>query len=219
MYWKISDKTGNLKQYHHITLDSEFKADAAIWREFLLQAETFPETLCRPFVDLSLELQAQEIDLYTDSSANENLGFGGIFMNRWFFGKWESNFIRKARPSIQYLELYAVCMAVFIWIEYFQNFRLILHCDNSSVVGMLNASTSGCPHCIILIRKLMVKCLQYNTRIFAQHVDGLDNGLSDSLSRLQFNRFFRLARKAKKNVSVLPEILSEEIWPVSKIWQ
>ena len=218
MYAKITSKTKNLRQHHHVTLDSEFKSDCKIWTEFLMQADEQPEMLCRPFVDLSLELQAEEIDLYTDSSANLDLGFGGIFMNRWFFGKWGRSFMKKFNPSIQYLELYAVCMAVFIWIDYFRNYRLVLHCDNKSVVGMINITSSGCPHCMVLIRKLMVKCLQYNTRVFAKHVKGSENGLSDSLSRFQFDRFLKLAKDAKKQMQTMPDVLSNELYPVEKIW-
>ena len=217
MYAKISDKTKKLKQFHHVSLDAEFRSDATIWLSFLRQAEILPGTLCRPFVDLSLKLVANEVDLFTDSSASQILGFGGIFMMRWFFGKWEAGFIRDQKPSIQYLELHAVCMAIFIWIQYFENYRLILHCDNDAVVRMIN--TSGCEHCMKLLRKLMVKSLQHNTRIFAVHVASSDNGLSDSLSRLQFRRFFRLAKIAGKRMNVLPDVLSPELWPLTKIWQ
>ena len=218
MYTKISDKTGHLKQYHHITLDKQFKDDASIWVQFLINADRTPHILCRPFVDLSLQLEANEVDMYTDSSANGKLGFGGIFLNHWFFGQWNETFIKRYKPSIQYLELYAVCMAVFVWIHHFRNYRLILHCDNLAVVNMLNNTSSGCPHCLTLLKKLMVKCLEFNTRIFAQHVEGSKNSLSDSLSRLQFNRFLALAKRAGKTFDILPEILSDEIWPLSKIW-
>ena len=218
MYAKMNNKTAKLQQHHHVTLDAEFKSDAMIWTRFLLDAEKWPTTLCRPFRDLSLELQAEEIDLYTDSSANPSLGFGGILGTRWFFGRWEYNFTTKTKPSIQYLELYAVCMAIFIWSDYFANFRLVLHCDNLAVCGMLNNTTSGCKHCMVLLRKLMVKCLHQNTRIWAKHVESSKNGLSDSLSRQQFKRFLKLAEEADKNMQTLPDKLSDELWPVSKIW-
>ena len=162
---------------------------------------------------------AKELDLYSDSSANGKLGFGGFFNFRWFFGQWEPGFIKTFKPSIQYLELYAVCMAVFIWIRHFENVRLVLHCDNLSVVGMLNSTTSGCKHCMILLRKLMIKCLEHNTRIFAVHVESSKNYISDSLSRLQFTRFIRLTKNRKPKMDSLPMQLSEELWPLTKIWK
>ena len=218
MYAKMENKTSKLQQFHHVTLDAEFRSDSAIWTMFLEQADLYPRTLCRPFVDMNLTLEAQIIDLYTDSTANPKLGFAGVFSRRWFFGQWEPGFIVSNKPSIQFLELYAVCMAVFVWSHHFKNFRLILHCDNQAVCGMINNTTSGCKHCMKLIRKLMVKCLQNNTRVFAEYVETSKNGLSDSLSRHQFKRFQKLAAEAGKIMNVLPDVLSEEIWPVSKIW-
>ena len=134
MYAKISTKTKKLQQHHHISVDSEFKSDASIWLRFLEMTKQQPHLMCRPFIDLNDTLVADELDLYTDSSANVNLGFAGVFMNRWFFGQWEPGYIKRINPSIQYLELYAVCMAIFVWSDYFSNTRLILHCDNKAVV-------------------------------------------------------------------------------------
>ena len=93
MYSRLSDKTKSLKQHHHVTLDSEFRNDADIWISFLSSSQWEPEILYRPFIDLSTTLIADEIDLYSDSSANPRLGFGGIFGTRWFFGQWESDYI------------------------------------------------------------------------------------------------------------------------------
>ena len=40
MYSKYSeitqDKSGKFKQYHHVSIDKEFKFDCAVWHEFLL---------------------------------------------------------------------------------------------------------------------------------------------------------------------------------------
>ena len=92
MYRRISQKTRKLLQHHHVSLDKEFKSDAKIWKKFLEETETYPMTLCRPFIDISEDLIATEIDLYTDSSANGKLGFGGIFYSRWFFWKMGARF-------------------------------------------------------------------------------------------------------------------------------
>ena len=110
-------------------------------------------------------------------------------------------------------------MGIFIWANSFENLRLILHCDNLAVCGILNKTSSGCQHCIVLMKRLMIKCLQKNIRVFAEHVETKKNGLSDSLSRLQFNRFLTLAKKSGKKMQVLPDQLSEELWLASKVWR
>ena len=105
MYAKITSKMVILKQYHHINLDREFKSDCKMWLAFLQYSESNSEVLCRPFLDLSLTQVARDIGFFTDSSANPELGFEGIYQNEWFFGKWEPGYMNKDenKPSIEYL--------------------------------------------------------------------------------------------------------------------
>ena len=117
MYAAISEKMMNLKAHHHINLDKEFRSDCSIWISFLTEMDRNPSLYCRPFIDLSEVLTAQELQFHTDASANESLGCGGFFGSKWFFLQWESNYIRKFNPIIEYLELYALCMGIFIWGE------------------------------------------------------------------------------------------------------
>ena len=63
-------------------------------------------------MDFDTVLHAQEIDLYTDASRNFQLGAGGTCQNSWFILKWDPLFMDKFQPSIEFLELYAVVVAV-----------------------------------------------------------------------------------------------------------
>ena len=45
----------------------------SVWRHFL----TYPKVFCRPFVDG--EVNAMEIDMYSDASRNFDKGFGAFF--------------------------------------------------------------------------------------------------------------------------------------------
>ena len=80
MYAKFAGLLSTLKPYHHIRLDSEFKADCRIWISFLTELDS----VVRPFIDLNETLQADTLNFYTDASANSSLGFGGIFDKEWF---------------------------------------------------------------------------------------------------------------------------------------
>ena len=90
-----------------------------------------------------------------------------------------------------------------------------MHCDNIAVVHMINNTTSSCPHCMHLIRLLVLRSLQFNFRLFATYVSTKSNDLADSLSRLQFQRFNKLGGD---RMNKHPETLPSELWPVSKIW-
>ena len=81
---------------------------------------------------------ATEVGFFTDSSANKDLGFGGVFGSEgWFVGQWKRGYIAKCCPSIEYSELFAVCVGIFIWSENLANKRFVFHCDNTAVVGVL----------------------------------------------------------------------------------
>ena len=131
MYAKIADKTATLKQHHHINLDCEFREDCRMWVSFLSEVEKYPMMYYRPFIDFEETPTALDVELYSDSSANNAMGFGGHHKSEWFFGQWEKDFVLKYNPSIEFLELYAVCVGIFIWIEKdFENLRIIAYCDN-----------------------------------------------------------------------------------------
>ena len=215
MYAKFSGKMEILKSYHHINLDKEFKNDCAVWLEFL--DKSMVTAVSRPFIDMNVKVIAKDVGFTSDASAGRTKGFGTVFGKSFCFSGWERGFIERFNPNIEFLELYALCMGVFVWIERLQNSRIWVHCDNKGVCGMINNTTSGCKYCMILMRMLTLKCLKYNLRIFAVYIKSKDNDLSDSLSRLKLNEFKRLTRD--KNFDRFPTPPSNELWPLSSLWE
>ena len=173
---------GKLKLHHHVSLDEEFRSDCKMWLSFL---ESGNMAVCRLFIGLSVSVRAEQLFFYTDSSANQSLRLGAVYNKAWFYGQWEERFIQKCSPSIAYLELFAVCAAIYTWADQLGNLRCILFCDNKGVVEMLNNTSSKCPHCMRLIRKITLKGLQINSRFFARYVETKQNFFADSLSQLQ----------------------------------
>ena len=101
MYAKFSGaKVAGLKPHHHVRVDREFRQDCQMWEIFLIDINA----VIRPFIDLSKTVVATELKFFTDASANEKLGFGGIFENNWIFGCSEPSFVKECQPSIEYLE-------------------------------------------------------------------------------------------------------------------
>ena len=223
-YSEIVDYHGNrilgshLKPHHHIKLDQEFKLDCSVWLQFSLKMENNPTALCRPFIDLNRTLSANTLDFYTDAAKGVFLGMGGVFGSKWFFAKWEQNYIQQFDPSIEYLELLALCTAVFCWIEQLENKRIILFCDNQSVITMVNNTTAKCKNCMILLRMLVVKSLEWNTRIFCKWVRGAENSRADFLSCQKLTQFFNYARTHGIRIESTPTSLPKELWPASNIW-
>ena len=137
----------------------------------------------------------EEVYFYTDATANPELGCGGISGNSWFILQWKESFILEHNPSINYLELYAVTVAILLWIHNYKNRNISIFCDNMSVVHMINSNTSSCKNCMVLIRIIVLKCLQENVKLHVRHVKGVLNTYSDLLSRLKYKQFRTKARK------------------------
>ena len=205
-------KQFNLKPYHHIKLDAEFKWDCKVWLEFL--QSDLKTAVNRPMIDCSEKLQAHDIGFYSDASASSILGFGSILKDQWIFGKWGEQFIKDEESSIEFLEIFALCAGILTWQKQLMNCRIVVHCDNQAVVSMINNITSSCPNCMYLIRLLTLDGLKHNRRVFATYISSKDNFLSDALSRMQFDRFRKLGPVMRQ----YPDKIHSSIWPIRKVW-
>ena len=192
MYRKLSAKmhgqTKKLKPHHHIAIDKEFKADCKLWQAFLKVDNT---CLSRPFIDFTDE-SCEVINFTSAASLNESLGMGAVYQNSWMVVQWPLHFIKQEKPSIEFLELFALTAAVVTWCQKdtsLHNRRIKIFCDNESVMYMVNTSASTCSQCRKLIRILTLCNIRYNNRIIVRHIRSKDNLLLDALSRLDFDRF------------------------------
>ena len=131
--------------------------------------------------------------------------------------KWTAE-LMELEHSIEYLELFPLCAAILAWAEDLKNLRFTMFCNNKAVVQMVNHTTSGCKNCMVLIRLIVMKSLQYNFRVFATYVKSADNDLADALSRNQMKRFLKLCAEKGKIVNSQADTVPDEIWPPEKIW-
>ena len=113
-----------------------------------------------PMIDMTKTITARELFFYMDAS--KILGFGGIYQKCWIFGKWDPDFIRVQDPSIAYLELFALTAGIVTWDHLLTDCRIIIYCDNQSVVEMVNQLSSKCAHCMKLIRILVLDGMRHN---------------------------------------------------------
>ena len=214
MYAKIpwvSKNRKKLQQHQHVYLDMEFRQDYKVWIEFLELEQESQLSISRPFVDFVISLHATELDLYTDSSGK---GFGGYFGRKWFAGCWGKNFMAKHKPSIQFLELYAISIAIHLWAKDLSNSRVVLFTDNKTAQDVLNSSSSSCKQCMKLIRSNVMTELKFNVRFFAQYVEGFKNNRADDLSRGKIKRFL----KSNPQATTTGETLPGELYPVDRVW-
>ena len=200
------------KPYHHTNLTGELKKDLRMWLDFL----NHPTVYCRPFLDFDNAIRADQIDMYTDASRNFDLGAGDVCQKSWYYLRWNREFMEEKQPSIEYLELYAVAVAVLNWIHRFSNRQVILFCDNISVVYMINRCTSTCKNCLKLIRLIVFEGLIHNVRIFANYVSTKQNAVADALSRSNLRKFYRIT-KGKYEIS--PTEIPSQLWAMQDLWE
>ena len=199
-----------LKPHHHIRIMQDMRDDLQLWQEFLRH----PSVYCRPFMEFTRFYSATEVDLYSDASKNPLLGMGGMCETAWMSQQWNANFITEANPSIEYLELFALLATVTNWIHKFRNKRIILFCDNTSVVFMVNNTSSSCKNCMVLIRKLVMLSLVHNVRIYTRYVSSKENLRADLLSRLKLDIF----KNRFPFVDPEPTMVPADLWPMEKLW-
>ena len=203
----------NMRKDHHINVNQEMRLDLTMWLTFLQH----PSIYARSFIDLDDKVKSTDVDFFTDASANPKLGCGGVSNGNWFIMQWNEKFLKTHKPSINYLELYAVAVGVFNWIHKYKDQKIYIFCDNMSVVQMINNNTSKCKNCMVLIRIIVLKSLTSNVKVKAKHVPGKLNNFSDYLSRLKYKQFWNLAKKSARSFNhrsdnIPTELNMEEIW-------
>ena len=200
-----------LHDYHHVEVDKEFQNDCKIWLFFLQENDT----VCRPFVDFSKIVVARKLHFASDASRNPHLGFGTYFGTHWTFAQWEPGYIKHYKPSIEYLELYALLVGILLWGSKLANGQYIIWCDNKSTCIMVNNGMSSCKNCMFLLWVLALNNLRHNRRIFINYISMKANFLADFLSLLKLDKFHYRVWLVMDD---MPTSLPPSVWPAPKIW-
>ena len=171
-------------------------------------------SVARPFVDVNKTIEATTLNFAMDASRNHVFGFGCVYDLEWTGGQWKPGFIEECQPSIQFLELYAVCVGIFTWRHRLTNGRFMIWCDNQPSMRMLNNGTSSCKNGMNLLKLVALDNLKCNRRVFAQYIETDKNTQADAISRMDLTKFFK---NSPTDMSRKPCPLPSVLWPVSRI--
>ena len=80
---------------------------------------------------------------------------------------------------------------------------VLFHCDNESVVYILNSFTSMAPDVLHLLHLILVTAAKHNFIFTAQNVAGFGNKISDAVSHFNWH--------ADYHSTVIPSQLSERL--------
>ena len=200
---RLINATCGLNQPHHfLRINKGMREDLQMWLKFFQSfngISVFHDRFWRSNADFTL---------YTDSAGSQGLGFGIFFQGKWACAAWpDSWFVKNIASDITVLELFPILVAITLWGAILVNRKVLFHCDNQAVVAIINTQTSKSNNVMILLRSLILKCLQFNIVLKAEHIPGSENALTDALSRFQIGKFRRLAPNADTEPTHIPQCL------------
>ena len=161
---------------HHITLNSEGRADIAWWLEFLPSWNGVCFIQSEPVTSVSLSL-------YTDASG---VGFGAVFGQKWFSHPWPEDY---SSFHINIKELFAIVAAVLTWGHEWHDQQILFFTDNSAITHVWRTGTSVDRVIMKLVRFMFLFVAKRNVNVLMHHIPGHSNNAADALSRLQVQRF------------------------------
>lgn len=167
----INSTIGIQKPFHHIHLSKEIKEDILLWQKFLRSHNG------TSFFIPSTPIAAPTLNLQTDACP---AGFGGTYKTHYYLGTFPRAW---TKFNICVLELYPILLALQLFAAQMSNTHIIIFSDNIAVVEVLNSKTTKHPQMLILLRQLVLHCLQHNIIFTGKHISGKYNVLADALSR------------------------------------
>ena len=194
------------KELHHfVRLNKECRIDLEFWLRFLKNWNGINMFYNSTFIS------SYDMELYTDASST--IGFGGYFGGKWFYSSWPTEIknITNSKHSMAFFELYPIVVAAVLWGASWKTKKVLFWSDNMSTVEIIRKGRSKCLYIMKLMRKLTWCACTNNFFFSAKHVPGVQNDISDALSRFQIQRFRTLAPDADTFPEPCPKI-SDVIW-------
>ena len=96
--------------------------------------------------------------------------------------------------NIIVLEMFPIVPSIKIWGSQLANKCITFHTDNQALSEVINKKTTKDRELLVLLRALVLSCLQNNILFKAVHLPGVHNTKADALSRLQVTKFKSLSK-------------------------
>ena len=147
----------NTKDGECFTISLEFKKDLLWWQKFVSQ---FNGVIMMGDIRWSKPDQI----IATDASLS---GLGGISTSGKYFHCDIPSFISQVHISV--LETVAVVVAIKLWAAELEGKRLLIQCDNSSTVALLNSGKSKDALMLTWLRELLFHAARFQIQVNAVH--------------------------------------------------
>lgn len=158
-------------------LDAEFKKDIEWFLSFLPMYNGIH--LMQP--------EPADITLEVDSCLS---GCGGICGTQYYHTTFP-DFILDRDLHISQLEMLNVAVAVKLWASTWTNHRVIIYCDNSAAIAVLQSGRGRDHFLLACARQVWYYAARYDCQIEPRHKPGVEMETADSLSRYHLHASYR----------------------------
>ena len=175
-----------------IRLNASFRSDLVWWYTFLERWNG---------VAMLEAHQDRPADHHLFTDASGSLGCGAWSGRLWFQYLWPEVF---AERSIAVKELLPIVLASIVWGSGWRKQSVLAHCDNQSVVDIVNSGYSKDSQLMHLLRSLFFITAHLQITLRAVHIPGVANVGADAISRDNLIAFHLQVPTARPSPTPLP---------------
>ena len=178
---RILDTLRSLRRHHHrIKLSAEFRKDIHWWLRFI--------SVYNGVSLIPTELWSEPDGVFsTDACLN---GCGGMSTDQYFHTVFPAELLLRFQ-TIHLLEASAIIVALRLWGHRWRGMRILVYCDNFSVVSSLNSGRVQDKLLASCLREIWFLAAVHEFEIRARHLSSSENRGADLLSRWHLNKTFQ----------------------------
>lgn len=202
---RIFQLLGGVRQAHHrVRLNLSFRSDIEWWYTFVERWNGV--SLMRPSTGAR-----RSVHIWTDASGHFGCGAYAPATGEWIQAQWPHTYAERELQlrdeSIALKELLPIVLACGVWGSEWSNQTVVVHCDNMSVVALVNSGYSRVPSIMHILRCLFFIRAQFQLEVWATHVPGVENSLADAISRDNLHLFLLQAPTSSNHRRAIPQDL------------
>ena len=183
------------KPWHHIRINSLFRADLAWWKAFLAAWNG---------VSMMKLLGHQEPTVLVTSDASGHWGCGTFYERKWFQLQWDATLSQKSIAAKELIPIVAACA---VWGLSWNGLAVRCRSDNQAVVVVIQTRYSRDDDLMHLLPSLFFFEAVFGCQITATYIPETHNLLADNLSHNKLCSFLSKMPGAETEPTPLPREL------------
>ena len=158
-----------------------------------------------------------QFEVWTDASTSVGCGAVRPTAGRWFQLLWpelcQGKWVKLKEAGMVVQELLTIVLASAIWGLVWRNSSVVVHCDNSAVVSVVNSGYSRIPQIMHLLRCLFFNRAHFQLSLHAVHTPGRLNSVADAVSHNNLLYLFTQVLMVTQAQDTIPQSLIKHRQP------